>query len=222
MSRADLTDRLIHFIKASFDGEAYEILSSISRDGALRGGSGFIKGGYTCECFADLSLSLAEGGFVNEAGNTRYTPFGVMVPKDWLFAQGGRPVIYQPENEFDLLPESNRWRHVTFDLGENRVDFTWEREWRIRCDWLPVDPAIATLIVPHQSIAERLLADHQREQDFQVRLYSVILDDLAELYDGISNGRFDLSTEDGFFVWDTINQSEAALRPSGLFCFPHG
>jgi hypothetical protein len=47
MSRPDLTDSLIHFIKASPDGEAYEILRQIARDRALRGGSGFIKGAYT-------------------------------------------------------------------------------------------------------------------------------------------------------------------------------
>jgi hypothetical protein len=52
-------DSLIHFIKASQDGEAYEILRQIARDRALRRGSGLIKGAYTCVCFADLSLSLA-------------------------------------------------------------------------------------------------------------------------------------------------------------------
>jgi hypothetical protein len=182
MSRADLTDSLIHFIKASSDGEAYDILSSIARDRALRGGSGFIKGGYKCVCFADLSLSLAEGGFMNAAGNTRYTPFGVMVPKDWLFARGGRPVIYQPDDEFAQLPDTHRWRHVTFNLGENPVDFTWEREWRIQCERLDLEPSIATLIVPHQSIAEQLFSDHRREQDFQIQQYSLIFDELAELY----------------------------------------
>jgi len=106
----------------SSDGEAYEILRQIAQDRSLRGSSGFIKGGYVCVCFAELSLSLARAGFANSAGDTRYTRFGVMVPKDWLFAQGGRPVIYQPDDEFMLLPESHRWRHVTFNLGNDPVD----------------------------------------------------------------------------------------------------
>ncbi len=182
MSRTDLTDSLIHFVRAPSDGEAYQILSQIARDRALRGSSGCIKGGYTCVCFADLSISLAKAGLVNSAGKSRYTRFGVMVPKEWLFEQGGRPVIYQPENEFALLPETHRWRHMTFDLGENRIDFTWEREWRIPCEWLPLDPSTATLIVPHQKIAEQLVSDHEREQDYQVQLYSLIVDDLAEQY----------------------------------------
>jgi hypothetical protein len=39
MSRPDLTDNVIRFIKASSDGEAYDIFSSIARDRALRGGA---------------------------------------------------------------------------------------------------------------------------------------------------------------------------------------
>src|SRR5258708_30752770 len=117
MCRPGLNEKVIHFIKDSSDTEAWGILNKIAREGALRGGSGFIKGGYVCVCFADLSPSLAKVGFANAAGNTRYTSYGVMVPKDWLFVQGGRPVIYQPDDEFALLPESHRWSHVTFNLG---------------------------------------------------------------------------------------------------------
>jgi hypothetical protein len=91
-------------------------------------------------------------------------------------------VIYQPDYEFGLLPESLRWRHVTFDLGGNKIDFTREREWRIRCERLALDPSIAMLIVLHQTIAEQLLSDHQQEQDFQIRQYSLIFDELAESY----------------------------------------
>lgn len=183
MSRPDLTDSVIHFIKASSDTEAYEILSRIAMERVLRGGTGFIKGGYLCVCFTDLPLPLAKIGFVNAAGNTRYTRLGVMVPKDWLFVQGGRPVIYQPDDEFASLPESHRWRHMTFDLGKNRVDFTWEREWRIHCESLPLDPDVVSLIVPTAAMEKQLRDDHENDQYYQVRLYSTIMDQgIAEGY----------------------------------------
>jgi hypothetical protein len=67
-------------------------------------------------------------------------------------------------------------------LGENRVDFTWEREWRIHCDWLPLDPSVATLIVPHQTIAEQMISDHEREREYDIQMYSVLMGELAELY----------------------------------------
>jgi hypothetical protein len=183
MSRPDLTDSVIHFIRAPSDAEAYEILSRIAMDKVLLGGSGFVKGGYVCVCFTELPLSLAKLGLVNAAGNTRYTRLGVMVPKDWLFVQGGRPVIYQSIDEFELLPESKRWRHVTFNLGTNPIDFTWEREWRIHCESLPLDPDVVTLIVPTAAMKKQLRDDHENDQYYQVRLYSTIMDEaIAEGY----------------------------------------
>jgi hypothetical protein len=182
MSRPDLTDSVIHFIRAPTDAEAWGILINIVREGKLRGGSGLIKGGYVCVCFAELSRSLAAIGFTNAAGNSRYTRYGVMVPKDWLFAQGGRPVIYQPDFEFALLPESHRWRHVTFNLGNDPVDFTWEREWRIQCEGLLLDPGVVSFIVPSQAREEALRSDFEREEHFSVQLYSLVMGDLAEGY----------------------------------------
>lgn len=182
MRRPDLTDSVIHFIRAPTDAEAWLILINIVREGMLRGGSGRIKGGYVCVCFAELSRSLAAIGFTNAAGNTRYTRYGVMVPKKWLFAQGGRPVIYQPDYEFALLPKSHRWRHVTLNLGNDHVDFTWEREWRIHCKELLLDPSVVSFIVPSRAMAEALRSDFEREEDYKVQLYSLVLDDLAEAY----------------------------------------
>jgi hypothetical protein len=82
----------------------------------------------------------------------RYKPFGVMVSKSWLFSQGGRPVIYQPDEEFELLHESQRFRHVRYEPNapspDRRVDFTWEREWRILIDELPLVPDQTTVVVP--------------------------------------------------------------------------
>jgi hypothetical protein len=79
----------------------------------------------------------------------RYKPFGIMVAKAWLFERGGRPVIYQPDAEFELLHEGQRFRHVRYEPGS--VDFTWEREWRIQTSELQLDPGETTLVVPNRS-----------------------------------------------------------------------
>jgi hypothetical protein len=70
-----------------------------------------------------------------------------MIEKKWLFTRGGRPVIYQSDTEFELLHEDQRFRHVRYEPDAD-VDFTWEREWRIRTNELSLDPKVATLIVP--------------------------------------------------------------------------
>jgi hypothetical protein len=112
-----------------------------------------------------------------------YAPFGVMVPKRWLFALGGRPVIYQPDDEYDVLPDSVKWRHVRYDPdAQPPVDFTWEREWRIRAAELAIDPATAAIVVAEKGWAERLVDEHAIAQQYDVLQYSLILEhDVAAL-----------------------------------------
>jgi hypothetical protein len=83
----------------------------------------------------------------------RYQPFGVMVSKDWLYAQGGRPVIYGEPDEFEALPQGMQYRYVRYQ-PDQEVHWTWEREWRIRTNALVLAPAETTLVVPRRVIAE--------------------------------------------------------------------
>jgi hypothetical protein len=118
---------------------------------------------------------------VNPSAYSRYSPFGILVEKQWIFEQGGRPVIYQSNAEFEFLPEQIRWRHMRYEPGT--VDFTWEREWRIRCNELHFSPNLAGIVVPTKKWADALIAEHDAEQDFEVYRYSQIMDELlAEQY----------------------------------------
>lgn len=129
MSRNDISDYLIHFTKGTSWSEAFENLCSIAAEGRLRGNVTFIKGEYRCVCFSEAPLAAVSNGLVNPNYYSKYSPFGVMVPKQWLYAQGGRPVIYQSDAEFYDLPEAIRWRHVRYEpTSAPPIDFTWERE----------------------------------------------------------------------------------------------
>jgi hypothetical protein len=162
--RRDLGDLLFHFTRTPreqvvMDGgrimmsaHAGAVLEKIAREGRLIGSNGYIRGGYRCVCFSETPISeiptvlrLAQHA-AEEGLRPRYEPYGVAIPKEWLFAQGGRPVIYQPDDEFDLLPEEMKYRHVRYEPG--RVDFTWEREWRIRTDELKIDPEHTLFVLP--------------------------------------------------------------------------
>ena len=85
-----------------------------------------------------------------------------MVSKNWLFLKGGRPVIYQPTNEYKLLPEELKYRHQIFDPS-NGKDYTWEREWRIKADKLPIEPLKTTLIVPNRNWEEKILSERYNQ-----------------------------------------------------------
>ncbi len=186
MNRADISPYLVHFTSGDSHGDAFARLRKIIADRRLIAGSRFIKGNYRCVCFSEAPLTSLKGGLVNEDYYSRYSPFGIMVSKQWLFAQGGRPVIYQSAEEYSSLPESQRWRHVLYQPSNSKetLDFTWEREWRIKCDSLGFDQSSAQVIVLDPSWANRLVAEHDREEDYLIMQYKLIFDDdiIAEAY----------------------------------------
>jgi hypothetical protein len=184
MPRPDVTANLIHFTKGADNNDAFEHLCSILDGRAIRGSGRLIKGGFVCVCFSEAPSQLLPNGLVSPDYYSQYSPFGVMVSKKWLYGRGGRPVIYQSDSEYDGLPEAMRWRHMRFEPArEEPIDFTWEREWRIRADTVRISPESAAVVVPDESWADRLRRRHEREQDYKVQMYSLILSDLlAEQY----------------------------------------
>lgn len=168
-TRPDLSDTLIHFTKGE---DALDTLLRIIQEGYLLGGTGFIKGRYPCVCFSETPLGILKEDF-ERLVKGRYSPFGIGVSKKWLFEMGGRPVIYQPANEFLNLSENIRWRHVTYDLGmEPPIDFTWEREWRISCEELKISADSAWLVVPDFRYFEFLKQRLYDEYTLEVELIS--------------------------------------------------
>ena len=177
MIRDDLSTKLIHFTSGS-DQEAADIFLKIINEGKLIGGSGYIKGGYTCICFTESPIGKLAHILANrQAYNFRYAPFGVTVDKLWVWEKGGRPVIYQSDEEYELLHEDQRYRHKRYEPDKN-IDFTWEREWRIKTDVLSLEPQKTTLIVPSRSWADQLIERHMEE----VRSRVMIMEDMGHFY----------------------------------------
>ena len=171
MIRGDLSNRLIHLTRGDTLEAAARTFEQILRGGALVGDNGFIRGGYRCVCFSEAPISvLAQVLASSREDGMRYAPFGVMVGKSWLFKQGGRPVIYQAHEEFDLLHESQRYRHVRYEPHLGR-DHTWEREWRIQTAMLPLDPEHTTFVVPTRDWVHRFHAEHA--DDMAMNNYNV-------------------------------------------------
>jgi len=168
MNRDDLSKKLIHFTKGE-ESEAANTLQRILFEGKLRGGSGFIKGGFKCVCFTESPIGkisqILSGSL---SSNFSYAPFGIMVDKLWLFKQGGRPVFYQSEQEYELLHNDQKYRHKRYE-PDNGIDFTWEREWRIKTDELPLDPNQTTVIVPSRKWEENWIEKHMGHIRFAVQ-----------------------------------------------------
>lgn len=161
--RDDMSTKLVHLTKVSskrenIDGKLMQIsisprsvLEKILNEKQLKAGSGYILGGEvnSSVCFSEAPISklLSELG----QNKTKYMPFGVLLDKKLIFDLGGRPAIYQPNSYYSDLPESQRYRHVRFEYPN--IDFTWEREWRLRGS-ISLKPAEISVIVPNREEKE--------------------------------------------------------------------
>jgi hypothetical protein len=163
MPRLDLSKYLVHWIKGETEAAAFLTLRTIVSELRILGSNGHIRGGFNCVCFTEAP----EAAFHQMAG--RYFPFGIRVSKQWLFSLGGRPVIYQRANEYELLAQEHRWRHVRYEPDQvPPIDFSWEREWRINCDALTLPAEEATVVVPHEGYEVELLEEHRYNEHVRI------------------------------------------------------
>jgi len=166
--RRDVSDLLFHFTRnieakgitvqmgenasLGMDGSASSVLKKILYEGRLVGSSSWSYGQSTI-CFTEAPIQELTSIFslvlisASSAERPRYEPYGVAVSKRWLFEQGGRPVIYDRCEAFEEYPESQKYRFVPYNPSTG-IDFTWEREWRIRAENLVLDPKHTLVIVP--------------------------------------------------------------------------
>lgn len=187
--RRDISDLLFHFTRSlghgkrveiksgmsmsSSEGRAINVLRKILYEGKLRGTSNWTYG-EDCVCFTEAPIQEFNSIFslvsvaASKEERPRYEPYGIAVNKHWLFKQGGRPVIYDSPSSFNDLPPAMRHRFVPYDL-EKGIDFTWEREWRIRTSTLALDPKQTLVVVPKSDEAFELVyefADMNMDYDY--------------------------------------------------------
>ena len=152
-NRSDLTLYLSHLTRSQVINneklDSVGVLLQILSEGVLRGSdtqSGFISGQQKAVCFQDTPLYGISQNVLHEqvyrqelGGQVRYEATGLMFPKHYIYGHGGRPVIYEkPEIARRLIPDKNEWwRIVAYDLSDTDriVDWTHEREWRMKGDF---------------------------------------------------------------------------------------
>jgi len=161
MIRQDISNTLIHLTRDINGQSAEDIFVKIVTEKLLLGSSLNIRGGHQCICFSETPISAIGQIIALNTGEFHYGPFGFMFPKKQLFDLGARPVIYQPETDFKLLPAELQYRHVRFEIESK--DWTWEREWRLNTNQLELNPQNVTLIVPKRDIIDKMkqqIANH--------------------------------------------------------------
>ena len=153
--RSDISIGLVHLTKGNEELNAFGVLMKILKEQKLVASGnqivngkqrGFICGNQPVVCFQDVPLfSLSENILLeqqihseNPSSTIRYTPFGLRFDKRYIYKNGGRPVIYESTDiAKKFLPPEEYWRIVKLGLenDENIIDWTHEREWRIKGDF---------------------------------------------------------------------------------------
>ena len=182
-NRIDLSQHLIHFTKPGGGADALEVLLKILRERRLLGSADLVKGGTPCVSFTEAPFDVLAAGFNGPKGYSRYSAIGLRFPKTHVFRAGGRPVIYQPNAEYDRLPGDLRWRHVRFEpLGEATIDWTWEREWRLPCEEFPFAEKEVEVVLPDARTEEQFIRRVEDESFHHAWQLTQVLGEVAWAY----------------------------------------
>ncbi|SRR6266496_1137592 len=148
--RRDLTNYAFHFVNREPSPQA--TLSKILADGLVEGKI-YPPSAVPAVCLTDAPLAevVRQNGVLDTLDYRRLSLWGIGFEKTMLFELGARPVIYQPRRELSLLDPSISWRHVDYD-PTNRVDFSWQREWRVPTSGLSFTSADVVLVVPEVDV----------------------------------------------------------------------
>lgn len=171
--RSDMATSLIHLTKKNESLSEIEVLMKILKEKKLTGSNpatGFICGNIPAVCFQDTPLYYLSQNIyyeqkmrqTREYKKIRYVGVGLMFSKILVYKKGGRPVIYEKKEVAKaLLPQSEHWRIVNYDLSvENEfIDWTHEREWRVSNDFdFELNEAI--VILPKCDIVKKFIKEY--------------------------------------------------------------
>jgi hypothetical protein len=164
--RPDLSTFLIHLTRGETDEVAFKTLKSIIRSKILFQ-SQYKVGNENVVCFTETPVGCIKtaDGLRNYTDFQKYSLFGIMVYKEDVHKDGGRPVLYLEEEFKEQLPSKIKWRHQIFEptFSTVKYDWTWEREWRMIGNF-NFAHRYYEAIVPSLYFAERLKKELGEEQ----------------------------------------------------------
>lgn len=169
--RNDMSTSLIHLTRENSTQSVVNVLYNILKDKKIKGsttGSGFIIGSEKAVCFQDAPLySICRNTFFEQKKmeqdknyKLRYRALRLLFDKQYAYKKGARPVIYEKtEIAKTFLPSSEHWRIVNFNLENDSsiIDWTHEREWRVKGDF-EFELSDVTIIVIRQNHIKELIS----------------------------------------------------------------
>ena len=157
-SRYDLSDYVFHFTSGE---NAKDSLESILSDRKIKD----IKSkGRLCFTEAPLTSLVEMFKIFEKYKKPMYAPYGIAILKEELFSLGGRPAIYGPKGEKEMIDKSIAWRYVEYE--PDTYDFTWLREWRIQKEELDLNNSNHFVVI--KTKAEEYEYAHNDDTEIEV------------------------------------------------------
>lgn len=119
---------------------ALAALARMVRQRRLIASSAAIRGGYSVVSFSERPLSelVRQRTYRRHRRRWDAEPFGLCIRRDWLVRRGAQPVRYGDDETWASLPDRDRpffqQRYTRSRRGSRRIDWSREREWRVRGD----------------------------------------------------------------------------------------
>lgn len=182
--RFDLSLILWHLTKPNtVSGETrtpFQIIKKILESRIIKGSNSYVFGSENVVSFMDVPLYLLPQVIrareeYNENPSFTYDTYGIGIDKREVYLKGGRPIIYLDDKTRQaILKEEDYWRCVTFDLTEDNqaglIDWSHEREWRVKGDFKLEQPDKTIVIVKDLKEIEELKKEFQDNLPFSVAL----------------------------------------------------
>lgn len=135
-SRLDMSGWLLHFTKGA-SGKC--TLETILKQKKIISNKGVIS-------FTESPLNLYIKSFdFFKPPNPLYAPYGIAIKKSALYDIGARPALYMTSKNEKYLRKKIKWRYVELDCP--KLDFTWQREWRLRLKKLKLNKTDVFIII---------------------------------------------------------------------------
>jgi len=178
LARFDLTQILWHLTKPQYTDKgkmsSLQIIKNILNCRTIKGSPSGVASGIKVVSFMDIPLFfLPQVIKARNENDCNILPsldkYGIGVLKKEVYLRGGRPVVYMSGTECNkVLDKDELWRYVKFDItdDENIIDWTHEREWRIKGDFNLDDLDNVFVLVKNIDEAKEILRQYKDNPPF--------------------------------------------------------
>ncbi|MBW2090806.1 MAG: hypothetical protein JRI34_01615 [Deltaproteobacteria bacterium] len=140
---------------------AFDTLNRILKEQRIRGSNHLIRGQTPVVSFTGQPLKNIESLIRYRRGLIRWAfePYGIAIAKEILVKVGVRPAIYCGEEEWEGLPENQKYRFQLHQPPD--TDWTMEKEWRLPgdLDLKTISSKYIRIILPSLQEAEQIASD---------------------------------------------------------------